>query len=191
MRTRAQQSEEALMQAYVEGDAGAFQRLFASLAPAVHAFFVRAVSDRSAVDDLAQTTFLKVHAARRLWRRGERVRPWVFTIAARVRVDWLRARGRAASEPLEEEVADADVPSVDPGAEIDLRQRSERVRAALEALPESQRIVVHLHRFEGLGFADIGRILGISEGAARVRAFRAQEELRARLRDLAPEGERS
>jgi RNA polymerase sigma-70 factor (ECF subfamily) len=191
MRTRPQQSEEALMEAYVEGDADAFQGLFASLAPAVHGFFVRAVSDRSAVDDLTQTTFLKVHAARRLWRRGERVRPWVFTIAARVRVDWLRARGRAVADPLEDAAADAAVPPVDPGAEIDLRRRDERVRAALDALPESQRIVVHLHRFEGLGFADIGRILGISEGAARVRAFRANEELRTRLRDLARGGEGS
>jgi RNA polymerase sigma-70 factor, ECF subfamily len=185
MRTRFEESEEALMQAYVEGDAEAFQRLFASLAPAVHAFFTRAVSDRSGVDDLTQTTFLKVHAARRQWRRGERVRPWVFTIAARVRVDWLRARGRAAAEPLEEGTAEVAGAFADPGEEIELRQRDERVRAALEALPEAQRIVVHLHRFEGLAFADIGRILGISEGAARVRAFRAGEELRARLRDLA------
>jgi RNA polymerase sigma-70 factor (ECF subfamily) len=179
------------MQAYVEGDADAFQRLFSSLAPAVHAFFARAVSERSAVDDLTQTTFLKVHAARRLWRRGERVRPWVFTIAARVRVDWLRARGRSASEPLDDGVAEVAGEAIDPVVEIDLRQRDERVREALEALPESQRIVVHLHRIEGLGFADIGRILGISEGAARVRAFRANEELRTRLRDLARGGEGS
>jgi RNA polymerase sigma-70 factor (ECF subfamily) len=188
MRTRPQQSEEALMQAYVEGDAEAFQRLFASLAPAVHAFFTRAVSDRGAVDDLTQTTFLKLHAARRSWRRGERVRPWVFTIAARVRVDWLRARGRAAAEPLEDGGAEVAGPDVDPGDELDLRERDERVREALEALPEAQRIVVHLHRFEGLGFAEIGRILGISEGAARVRAFRAHGELRARLRDVEREG---
>jgi RNA polymerase sigma-70 factor (ECF subfamily) len=188
MRTPSQESEEALMQAYVEGDVEAFQRLFAALGPAVHAFFTRAVSDRSAVDDLAQTTFLKIHAARRLWRRGERVRPWVFTIAARVRVDWLRARGRAAAEPLEQGTAEVADTFVDPAEGIDLRQRDERIRAALDALPEAQRIVVHLHRFEDLGFADIGRILGITEGAARVRAFRAGQELRAQLRDLAKEG---
>lgn len=179
------------MQAYVEGDADAFQQLFSSLAPAVQAFFTRAVSDRGAVDDLTQTTFLKIHAGRRLWRRGERVRPWVFTIAARVRVDWLRARGRAPSESLDDGVTDVPEAADDPGDEIDLRRRDEQVRAALETLPESQRIVVHLHRFEGFGFADIGRILGISEGAARVRAFRANEELRTRLRDLARGGEGS
>jgi len=39
-----------------------------------------------------------------------------------------------------------------------------------------------------LGFAEIGKILDISEGAAKLRAFRAYEELRRRLGDLVEEG---
>jgi RNA polymerase sigma-70 factor (ECF subfamily) len=48
-------------------------------------------------------------------------------------------------------------------------------------------VVLQLHRFEGLGFAEIGRALGISEGAAKLRAFRAYGELRALLADLVSE----
>ena len=171
------------MQAYVEGDAEAFQRLFASLAPPLRAFFRRSVGDASAAEDLTQATFLKLHGARRAWRRGERLRPWVFAIAARVRADWLRAQ-RHATEPLEDDAVAAPHPSSDPSAGTEDRERRERVHAALESLPESQRIVVQLHRFEGRGFAEIGDILGISEGAAKLRAFRAYEELRKRLGDL-------
>ena len=47
------------------------------------------------------------------------------------------------------------------------------------AWPEPQRVVVHLHRFEELSFAEIGRVLGISEGAAKLRAFRAYGQLRS------------
>lgn len=176
------------MQAYVEGDAEAFQRLFASLAPPLRAFFRRSVGDASAADDLTQATFLKLHAARRAWRRGERLRPWVFAIAARLRADWLRARERLATEPLEDDAVAAPRPSSDPSAGTEDRERRERVHAALESLPESQRIVVQLHRFEGRGFAEIGDILGISEGAAKLRAFRAYAELRERLGDLVAEG---
>jgi RNA polymerase sigma-70 factor (ECF subfamily) len=46
---------------------------------------------------------------------------------------------------------------------------------------------VHLHRFEELTFAEIGRALGISEGAAKLRAFRGYARLRALLADLAEE----
>ncbi len=176
------------MQAYVEGDVEAFQRLFESLAPSLHAFFMRSVANASVAEDLMQTTFLKLHGARRLWKRGERLRPWVFAIAAHVRVDWFRSQGRLPTEALDEEGLSASHPSSDPSAGLQDRERGERVHVAIESLTEPQRIVVQLHRFEGLGFAQIGQILGISEGAAKLRAFRAYAELRKRLGDLVEEG---
>ena len=63
-------------------------------------------------------------------------------------------------------------------------ERAERVRAALDSLAEPRRVVIYLHRFEELGFAEIGRVLGISEGAAKLRAFRAYGQLRSALADL-------
>jgi RNA polymerase sigma-70 factor (ECF subfamily) len=185
---RREADEESLMEAYVAGDAGAFERLFRSLAPSVHAFFVRSVGRGAVADDLLQTTFLKLHGARASWRKGERLRPWVFTIAGRVRVDWLRRNGRHEGG-LEDERLPA--PSTDdPGDALEAHERAERVRAALDALPEPQRVVVHLHRIEGLGFAEIGTALGISEGAAKLRAFRAYGRLRELLADLVAEERR-
>jgi RNA polymerase sigma-70 factor (ECF subfamily) len=177
--------EEALMEAYVAGDASAFERLFRSLAPSIHAFFVRSAGRGATAEDLLQTTFLKLHRARASWRQGEPLRPWAFTIAGRVRADWLRRQGRHEAG-LEEEAIGPGAPQ-DPGDAVAARERGERVRAALDALPEPQRVVVHLHRIEGLGFAEIGRALGISEGAAKLRAFRAYERLRAALADLVAE----
>ena len=174
------------MEAYVAGDAEAFLRLFRALAPSVHAFFARTVRQGAAAEDLLQTTFLKLHRARRSWRRGGRLRPWVFTIAARVRSDWLRRSGRAEEE-VDDEAHPSPEASSDPAAAVLARERAERVRAALESLSGPQRVVVHLHRFEELSFAEIGKVLGISEGAAKLRAFRAYAELRRLLADLVME----
>lgn len=172
------------MEAYVAGDAEAFGRLFRSLAPSVHAFFARSLGRGAVAEDLLQTTFLKLHAARGTWRRGDPLRPWVFTIAARVRVDWLRREGRSERELVG---AEERAPEVEPGDPAVAEERGARVRAALERLSEPQRVVVHLHRFEGLTFAEIGRVLGISEGAAKLRAFRAYAALRTLLADLVAE----
>ncbi|HVI92450.1 MAG TPA: RNA polymerase sigma factor [Anaeromyxobacter sp.] len=172
------------MEAYVAGDAEAFQRLFRTLAPAIHAFFARTVGRGAVAEDLLQTTFLKLHRARGSWRRGARLRPWAFTIAARVRTDWLRRNGR---EELQDEAVSNSVASCDPAAAVLARERSDRVRAALEGLPGPQRVVVHLHRFEDMSFAEIGEVLGISESAAKLRAFRAYAELRRLLADLVTE----
>ncbi len=57
----------------------------------------------------------------------------------------------------------------------------------MDSLAESQRVIVHLHRFEELTFGEIGKVLGISEGAAKLRAFRAYEQLRKLLLDLVAE----
>ncbi len=137
------------MEAYVAGDAEAFQRLFRSLAPSVHAFFARTLGHGALAEDLLQTTVLKVHCARGSCRRGERLRPWVFTIAARVRTDWLRRSGREDEEVHDELLPDAEAQG-DPATAVLTRERSERVRAALECLSGPQRVVVHLHRFEDL-----------------------------------------
>ena len=177
------------MRAYVAGNRDAFARLFDRLAPSLHAFFVRSLRSSALAEDLVQTTFLKVHRARDRWRPDLPLRPWVFTIAARVRQDALRRAHGLAEVAGEEELAAADAAGADESArdaELALFQRSRagRVREALDRLPESQRAVIHLHRYEGMAFAEIAGALGTTETAVKLRAFRGYERLRASLADL-------
>src|SRR5262245_48053101 len=171
-------TEEALMAAYVAGDERAFDQLFAMLAPRVHGFFLRSFGDRAVADDLLQTTFFKMHRARADYRPELPLRPWVFAIAARVRLDELRRRYRVAEDAGEE--------ALDAAVEAQARQQASgavadgvradvvaAVRAALERLPESQRVIVNLHRYEGMTFPEIAKALGTTEGAVKLRAFRA------------------
>ena len=185
--------EESLMAAYVKGDREAFDELFRSLAPAVHGFFLRSFGNSAVADDLMQTTFLKIHRARASSEPARPLRPWVFTIAARVRLDELRRRYALPEDADEERLAAAQeaqaVESVPPPGE-DRSRVADAVRAALERLPESQRVVIHLHRYEDMTFAEIAKVLGTTEGAVKLRAFRAYERLRTDLASMvAPEEE--
>jgi RNA polymerase sigma-70 factor (ECF subfamily) len=175
-------TDEELMSAWVAGDARAFEQLFARLAPRVHGFFFRSFRDESVADDLLQVTFMKVHRARAQFRPGLRLAPWLFAVAARVRVDELRRRLRLPEDADEDVIARADeqAPRDEPLA-TDVR---DAVRSALEALPESQRAVIHLHRYEGMTFSEIGGLLGTTAGAVKLRAFRGYETLRQRLKGL-------
>jgi RNA polymerase sigma factor (sigma-70 family) len=182
-------SEESLMAAYAGGDERAFLRLFASLAPKMYGFFLRSFGDRTVCDELLQTTFFRVHRARQSYRPEQPLRPWIFTIAAHVRRDELRRRRRLREDPGEEALAAAEeagalerAPDVERA--VDERDTVERLRVALAALPESQRVVIHLHRYEGMTFAQIAGVLGTSEVAVRGRAFRAYAQLRKQLADL-------
>ncbi len=183
---KAQVDEEALMAAYQRGDKEAFRRLFERLGPRVHALFMHMFRDRATAEDLMQQTFLKIHRGRDRYDPTLRVRPWVLAIAGRVGVDELRRRRVV----LEESAEEAALERADAAAALSLVERTDRlertelqrlVHAALERLPESQRVVIHLHRFEELTFGEIARVLGTTEGAVKLRAFRAYAQLRKLL----------
>jgi len=134
-------------------------------------------SDRDRAEDLAQETF-----ARALQAPPDNPRPWLFAVAARVRLDELRRRLRLPEDADEDAVARADEQSAsDPAPDTDVR---DAVRAALDALPQSQRTVIHLHRYEGMTFAEIAQVLGTTAGAVKLRAFRGYETLREQLKGL-------
>jgi RNA polymerase sigma-70 factor (ECF subfamily) len=173
------------MAQYAGGDGAAFRRLFELLAPKIRAFFLRSFSDPSVADDLTQATFLKLHGARGSYQADRPLKPWVFTIAAGVRRDELRRRyrlpNRAGEAELEQlEAGLSGAPLAEPPSLH--AERAEAVRAAVMRLPESQRMVVHLHRYEDMTFEQIAGIMGTTPGAVRVRASRAYERLRDELR---------
>lgn len=95
---------------------------------------------------------------------------WVFTLARNAWIDDRRRRGRAP-QALPDSVAAAsavrDVPETPP-------EVSAKVLQALESLSEIDRQIIHLRYFEGCqSFEEIGRLVNLSEGAARVRHHRA------------------
>lgn len=176
------------MAQYAAGDQVAFQQLFTLLAPRIRAFFLRSFSeDATVAEDLTQTTFLKLHRARTTYRPELPLKSWVFTIAAGVRRDELRRRYRLPPHVGESELEQAESRLGSEPLSIaiddhDCGNKTEAVRTAIKRLPESQRVVVHLHRYEELTFEQIADVLGTTPGAVRVRASRAYERLREELR---------
>jgi RNA polymerase sigma-70 factor (ECF subfamily) len=182
MSDKPQAEDRELMLEYAAGDLHAFDALFERWAPRLHAFFHRSFGCAADADDLLQRTFMRVHPARRSYDAERPLRPWLFTIAARLRQDELRRRRRLASAD-EELLAASDEEWRDPAIEMEA-QRVSLVQAALQRLPESQRTVIHLHRYERMTFAEIAAALGTTEGAVKLRAFRAYQRLRVLLAPL-------
>lgn len=173
------------MARYAEGDGRSFALIFARWAPRLHGYFLRLSGERAEADDLLQVTFLKVHRARKSFRPEMGLRGWLFTIAARVRTDESRRRSRRRNEADGEDPDEIAAPEETDNAVA--RERASAVRAALAQLPDAQREVIHLHRYEQMTFAEIAAVLGVTEGAVKLRAFRGYETLREQLRPLIEE----
>jgi RNA polymerase sigma-70 factor (ECF subfamily) len=65
-----------------------------------------------------------------------------------------------------------------PSARLRQREQRDRVLTALEALPERDRDVLVLRYLEDLSTADTAAVLGVSEGAVKMRLLRAVQRLR-------------
>jgi len=165
-------TDEQLMAAYRSGDRGAFDALYARYGGIVFGRMRRGTGSLSDARDLAQQVFLQLHRARRDYREGQPLRPWLMTIARNVLRDHLRRlRRRLPMLPLVEEPA-ADAPG---GDRVEIR---ELVHDALARLAPDLRVVVRSYWLEHRSHAWIARELGISRGAVKVRAHRAYRALR-------------
>jgi len=172
-------TDEALMEAFRDGDAKAFDTLFTRYASLVRSYLMRVVGNGAQADDLVQATFLSVVRARGRFLKGGRFKPWLYAIATNAARD---ARRRSKAEAvtddgeLPEEAAEPALQG-DPGLE-------RQVRAALDQLPEAQREAILLHRFEGMSFAEVAQVVGLTESAVKVRAHRGYEALRVLLKGV-------
>lgn len=172
------------MARFCDGDEDAFAVLYDRYAPQLEVFLRRFVRDRALAEDLLQTTFLSVVRARGRYTPTGGVRAWMYAIAANAGRDALRRRGARPEQAFDPALL-ADLASAGDGADPALPLSDPNVvRAvdqALQQLPAEQREAVLLHKMQGLSFPEIARALGTSVGAAKVRAHRGYQRLKALL----------
>ena len=179
-----------VMGRYCRGDAAAFHRLYALLAPRLLAYLFGLLRDKAAAEDILQVTFLKVHEARSTYVMGANPIPWMYTIAHRTCLDELRKRKRNRVQLTKEgtlvtEPA-ADLTGVPIEASQDEAARPDAAAAAgalaaLHQLPENQREALLLTKVHGRSTAEAAMIAGTTQGAIKQRAHRAYVTLRGLL----------
>jgi RNA polymerase sigma-70 factor, ECF subfamily len=185
----AQDPDWALLARSVGGDELAFARLVDRHQQRVLRTCERFLGNVAEAEEAAQEVFLK------LFRRAGslEVRGLLSTLLYRVAVNHclnqLRRRKilRFVGFTVADEGGEArGVPEPMDGrpdalAELEARARWRVTRRAIAALPENQRAVLILARFEGLSYRQIAEVLEISLGAVESRLFRAMRNLEAAL----------
>jgi RNA polymerase sigma-70 factor, ECF subfamily len=177
-------SLDRAMGRYAEGHDAAFGEVFAALAPRLLAFLRRLCGSPELAHDLVQETFLRMHRARGSFVPGSAVVPWAYAIARNCFVSHARSlKSRAARNSLD--ITDHELATgLESNAEetAAVRQSAELVERTLARMSVTSREAFVLIRFEGQSVAEAAQILGVSEGAVKLRAFRAYEILRAALK---------
>ena len=191
--------DDALMRAFAQGDARAFERLYARHHAALYRF-VRRVLGREAgtqADEVFQDTWLRVVNARQRWApQGATFRTWLFTLAHHRAIDLLRKSGREVVLDAPDDEREPWQPAGDAqawqawpaaasqagaGAVEDQafwRAAGQRLLDCLEALPAVQRSAFLLHHEDGLALDDLARALEVGFETAKSRLRYAMSKLR-------------
>jgi RNA polymerase sigma-70 factor (ECF subfamily) len=168
-----------------DGDEEFRQRAVACL-DGLYGFAVSLCRDRSRAEDLVQEAYLRAFRAAHHPRPDENTRSWLFTILHNV---WRNERRRKPAESIDSDPAVVRLlPASLPVAERDLDHGAARarLRAAIDALPESYRETVMLRFGEGFSYQEIATILGCPAGTVMSRLGRARSLLRRALLATGP-----
>lgn len=171
--------QAALMLAIAQrADQAAFAALFQHYAPRLKAFLIKSGAPPAQAEDCAQDVMATV------WRKAAQFDParatvatWVFTIARNRRIDLLRRDRR----PEPEDLPWGPEPEPDQADALALQQDTQRLAAALAALPEDQRALIERAYFGDLSHSEIARATGLPLGTIKSRIRLALEKLRQRM----------
>jgi RNA polymerase sigma-70 factor (ECF subfamily) len=169
--------DATLVEAAKRGDPEAFEALIAETHKAVYGLVYRLVGNHDDAADVMQETYLRIWRSLRSYRGDAAFATWAYRIAANTAMTHLKRRGReaepvdpAALAPLERRVPAADEPP-DSGA----------LDEALGRLPAPMRTVLVMKDVYGFSLAEIAKQVGATEGAVKIRVFRARRRLAEEL----------
>ncbi|WP_165865732.1 RNA polymerase sigma factor [Vallicoccus soli] len=168
-----------LVAAAREGSLDAFDELVRRHQDRAYRLALRLTGDPHDAQDVVQDAFVQAWGALRTWRGEAAFTTWLHRIVVN-RASNAR-RDRRPTEPLPPHELLPQVEAAERGALASAR-REAAVRAVAE-LPFEQRSALALHYFADFPLAEVARILGITEGAAKVRVHRARRSLARRLED--------
>ena len=167
------------------GDTNAFALLVESHEERLLRLCQRLLGNPEEARDAAQEVFLKAYRKAGEVRPQGQVYTWLYRVAVNHCLNKLRRRKLVRflrwEDPEDRDVPAFDPPdgAADPAAALDARRRWQATRRAIDKLPENQRMVLVLVRFEGLSYKQTAEVLGITEGAVESRLVRAMRRLEA------------
>jgi RNA polymerase sigma-70 factor (ECF subfamily) len=183
--------EAALAAALRRADPAAFETIVRTYGGRMLAVARRILRDEDEAREAVQEAFISAFRAREQFAGASKLSTWLHRIAVNAALMRLRARSRQREEPIEpwlpafenggHHLERFQAP-VEPADERLARDETRAlVRAAIDELPESYRVVLLLRDIDQLSTDETAGLLGITPNAVKLRLHRARMALRAKL----------
>jgi RNA polymerase sigma-70 factor (ECF subfamily) len=171
-------TEAQLVERARTGDEAAFRSLYDAHVDRVYRLAYRMAGEDDLARDFTQETFVRVHQRLGQFRGDSKFGTWLHAITVSVSLNGLRQRRRHEAREVELEGMGMELgyTPVETSPEV-----KERLRKAIDGLPEIYRTVFLMHDLEGFNHQEIAAALDMAEGTSKARLSRARAKLRAAL----------
>ena len=168
--------DRELIQDFQNGDEEAFNELVRRYLDLVHGFFQKITDDEMEAEDLAQNVFIKLFKSLKRFRFESEFNTYLYRVNANTANTYFKRNKWRNILHLDQ----TDEPSYVDNQQ-DREWKKEELWNAISKLPKKQRLVVMMRISEMLPFKDIGNILHMSEGAAKVNFHHGVKRIKVLL----------
>jgi RNA polymerase sigma-70 factor (ECF subfamily) len=170
-------SDGELVKAVRNGRREAYDELVRRHAAKIGAVCRSRLGPRGPVEDMVQESFLRGFRGLSGLDDPEKFGSWLYGIAIRACLDWLKAKER--TQVSFDALGDPD--GFRKSGPVDEPERSSRLHDQIDALPESYREVVLLFYYRKQSYQEMSRILNLTPAAINARLTKARAMLRERM----------
>jgi RNA polymerase sigma-70 factor (ECF subfamily) len=184
-RSRAEESDEALVDHIRAGDRSAFNEIYRRYFKRVYAFLDRRLRNRADTEETTQEVFINIFSSLDSYRGDAPLAAWIFGLSRRTLAARFR-RKRHPTVPLFEEDEDASYGSLTAGGQpeatplenYEMNERADRLEHALSSeITEDQRRLFEMHHIESMPIAEIAKTLSKSEDSVKSGLYRTRKLL--------------
>jgi RNA polymerase sigma-70 factor (ECF subfamily) len=181
--------EQELIERIRADDPRAFKELFDSNVTLVHNVCFRMLGNRQDAEDVTQEVFLEVCKSLKRFRFESKLSTWFYRIAVNRSLNHQRKRKLERwlsldfdSNDKSDEVFDAPgISENSPDGAMEKKDTERIVQAAINSLPDQQRLALLLHRYEELSYEEIAKVMGVTVASVESRLHRAKQALAKKL----------
>ena len=178
---------DALIERCLAGDQAAWEEIVRLHRRKVFNIAYKFVGKHDLAEDLTQDIFLKLYKSLDTFDRRANFQTWLISVSRNLCIDHYRSV-RKERETINRDVDPSTLMPVSrdrsADSQLELRDRVQLLRAAMDTLPQTLRTAVLLRDIQELTYQEIADRLGVPEGTVKSRINRGRTELARQIQKL-------
>lgn len=186
--SKRNEPEIELIRRIANGDDDAFRTLFDRHYRLAYSVIYKHIGVQTIAEDLVQEAFLRVYKAAPRYEAKAKFSTWFYTVVTNLCLNYKRDKARdrlrlvsGAGEDggnLLEQLAQTVEHNFE---QMEQNERAEVIQAAIQELPEKQRMALILSRYEDKSYEEVAKIMNVTVPAVKSLTSRARVTLKEKL----------